>query len=175
MTHTAVIFGGPSPEHDISVLTGLQTARLAAEAGKNPIALYWSKVGRWYRVDPASEASDYAAGPPSKARELRFVAEPGAGWMTKRRRVDVDAALICCHGGPGRTEPSREPSTLPAFAIPALTQPRPPWLWTNWPSGLWCRRPVCPPWHAAWSAWGRPRTSRLRISLNPVSAVHPLG
>ena len=34
MTHTAVIFGGPSPEHDISVLTGLQTARLAAEAVK---------------------------------------------------------------------------------------------------------------------------------------------
>ena len=101
MTNPAVVFGGPSPEHDISVLTGLQAARLLAEAGRNPVALYWSKVGRWYRVDPTGEASDYAAGPPRKARELRFIAEPNIGWMVKRRRLDVDTVLNCCHGGPG--------------------------------------------------------------------------
>ena len=27
MAEVAVIFGGPSPEHDVSVLTGLQAAR----------------------------------------------------------------------------------------------------------------------------------------------------
>ncbi|MDE0168182.1 MAG: hypothetical protein OXS29_01490 [bacterium] len=101
MTNPAVVFGGPSPEHDISVLTGLQAARLLAEAGRDPVAVYWSKVGRWYRVDPAGEASHYAAGPPPKARELRFVAEPNIGWMVKRRRLDVDTVLNCCHGGPG--------------------------------------------------------------------------
>lgn len=101
MTNPAVVFGGPSPEHDISVLTGLQAARLLAEAGRDPVVLYWSKVGRWYRVDPTGEASDYAGGPPPKARELRFIAEPGVGWMVKRRRLDVDTVLNCCHGGPG--------------------------------------------------------------------------
>ena len=101
MSHPGVVFGGPSPEHDISVLTGLQAARLLAEAGRDPIAIYWSKVGRWYRVDPTGEASDYATGPPPKSRDLRLVAEPGAGWMVKRRQLEVDTALICCHGGPG--------------------------------------------------------------------------
>ena len=101
MTNPAVVFGGPSPEHDISVLTGLQAARLLAEAGRDPVALYWSKVGRWYRVDPTGEASDYAGGPPPKARELRFVAEPDMGWMMKRRRLEIDTVLNCCHGGPG--------------------------------------------------------------------------
>ena len=101
MTHPAVVFGGPSPEHDISVLTGLQAARLLAEAGRDPVAIYWSKVGRWYRVDPTGEASDYAGGPPPKSRGLRFVAEPQMGWMMKRRRLEVDTVLNCCHGGPG--------------------------------------------------------------------------
>lgn len=101
MTYPAVVFGGPSPEHDISVLTGLQAARLLFEAGRDPIAIYWSKVGRWYRVDPGGEASDYASGPPPRAKELRFVAEPQAGWVIKRRRLDVSMALLCCHGGPG--------------------------------------------------------------------------
>lgn len=101
MTYPAVVFGGPSPEHDISVLTGLQAARLLAEAGRDPIAIYWSTVGRWYRVDPTGEATDYASGPPPKSRELRFVAEPQVGWMVKRRRLDVATALLCCHGGPG--------------------------------------------------------------------------
>ena len=101
MTPPAVVFGGPSPEHDISVLTGLQAARLLWDAGRNPTVVYWSKTGTWYQVDPASEAADFGAGPPPKSRELRFVAEPGAGWTAKRRSLGVETALLCCHGGPG--------------------------------------------------------------------------
>ena len=101
MSNPAVVFGGPSPEHDISVLTGLQAARLLSEAGRDPVAIYWSKVGRWYRVDPDGEAAHFAAGPPPKSRELRFVAGPQVGWMAKRRALGVDTALLCCHGGPG--------------------------------------------------------------------------
>ncbi|WP_420613127.1 D-alanine--D-alanine ligase family protein [Candidatus Spongiisocius sp.] len=97
----AVVFGGPSPEHDISVLTGLQAARLLAEAGADPLVLYWSKTGNWYRVAADGEAGDYAAGIPPKARELRFEARPQAGWFLKRRRLEVDTVLVCCHGGPG--------------------------------------------------------------------------
>ena len=58
MPDVAVIFGGPSPEHDVSVLTGLQAARALARhrstAGVR--ALYWSKTGEWFEVDPALEA-----------------------------------------------------------------------------------------------------------------------
>ena len=45
MPRPAVIFGGPSPEHDISILTGLQAARALADAGRDPLAIYWSKPG----------------------------------------------------------------------------------------------------------------------------------
>ena len=101
MTSPAVVFGGPSPEHDISVLTGLQAARLLSEAGREPTALYWSKTGTWHQVDPAGEAADFAAGPPPRSKELRFAAEPGAGWTARRRSLGVESALLCCHGGPG--------------------------------------------------------------------------
>jgi D-alanine-D-alanine ligase len=38
----AVIFGGPSPEHDISILTGLQTSRVLSSKHK-VLNIYWSQ------------------------------------------------------------------------------------------------------------------------------------
>jgi D-alanine-D-alanine ligase len=97
MAKRAVIFGGPSPEHDISISTGLQAARLAG-----PIeAIYWDKTGRFHQVDPSSEAPDFADGVPRKARELSFVAEPGMGFVARKKPLDVSLILNCCHGGPG--------------------------------------------------------------------------
>ncbi|MGF1664746.1 MAG: hypothetical protein ACFCVC_00580 [Acidimicrobiia bacterium] len=97
MAKRAVIFGGPSPEHDISISTGLQAARLAG-----PIeAIYWDKTGRFHQVDPTSEASDFADGVPRKARELSFVAEPGMGFIARKKPLDISVILNCCHGGPG--------------------------------------------------------------------------
>ena len=101
MSGTAVVFGGPSPEHDISVLTGLQASRILFDAGCDVAAIYWAITGRWYRVEPTHEASEFADGPPPSARELRFVAEPGAGWMSRKKSLGIDVALLCCHGAPG--------------------------------------------------------------------------
>ncbi len=101
MTRPAVVFGGPSPEHDISVLTGLQAARLLSDAGREPIVVYWSKTGSWHQAGGLGEAEDYLSGPPPRSRPLRFVAQPGGGWFQKRRRLDVGAVINCCHGGPG--------------------------------------------------------------------------
>lgn len=98
MSSAAVIFGGPSDEHDISILTGLQVAR--ALSGDLP-ALYWTKRGEWYRVDPASEAADFVDGVPRKAREVTFVASPGGGFLSRRKPIPIDVAVIACHGGPG--------------------------------------------------------------------------
>ena len=49
-----VIFGGPSPEHDISVLTGLQAVRKLSNE-YNVFALYWSKDNKWYLNEPSLE------------------------------------------------------------------------------------------------------------------------
>jgi D-alanine-D-alanine ligase len=93
----AVIFGGPSDEHDISILTGLQVAHALEDIG----AVYWSKSGDWFLVDPGLEAEDFVAGVPGGARELSFVASPGQGLLSKRKPLGTTAVLIACHGGPG--------------------------------------------------------------------------
>lgn len=98
MSSAAVLFGGPSDEHDISILTGLQVARAL---GGDPVTLYWTKRGEWYRVDPDSEAADFVEGVPRKAREVGFVAAPGGGFVHKRKPFPIDVAVIACHGGPG--------------------------------------------------------------------------
>ena len=86
MAKPAVIFGGPSDEHDISILTGLQVTRALGEVH----AVYWAKVGDWYAVDPGLEAADFADGVPRQARELTFVVAPGRGAGYGRHDLDCD-------------------------------------------------------------------------------------
>ena len=45
-----VVFGGPSAEHDISILTGLQCERVLQRAGAQVQCLYWDRGGRWHAV-----------------------------------------------------------------------------------------------------------------------------
>ncbi|HVC70394.1 MAG TPA: hypothetical protein VNC61_09110 [Acidimicrobiales bacterium] len=106
----AVVFGGPSPEHDVSILTGLQVARTLAGAGREVFGLYWSKTGGWYRLPAGLEAADFLDGVPSAAEELRLsvggaagssgFAERG-GRLGRNRPVEIEVAVNCCHGGPG--------------------------------------------------------------------------
>ena len=91
-----VIFGGPSPEHDISVLTGLQAVRALGDA----VAVFWSKTGELFEVDADLEGADFAGGTPPKARPVRLVAAEGL--LGRRDKpLDVSALVNCCHGGPG--------------------------------------------------------------------------
>ncbi len=105
-----VVFGGPSPEHDVSILTGLQAARaLQSTAGPGRVeAIYWTKAGGFVSVDASLEAAAFLDGPPKGSRELRFVAQPGGGFFFPRggvlsgeRRLELSAVVNCCHGGPG--------------------------------------------------------------------------
>ena len=54
MSQPAVIFGGPTPEHDISILTGLQAARALAQAGTAVDAIYWSKTNEFFAATVAA-------------------------------------------------------------------------------------------------------------------------
>jgi D-alanine-D-alanine ligase len=96
MSGNAVVFGGPSDEHDISILTGLQVCH----ALKDLHAFYWTKGGDWYEVNPDAEAADFVDGPPRKARQLSLIPQVGKGFVG-RRPIPVAAVINCCHGGPG--------------------------------------------------------------------------
>ncbi|GAA1729907.1 hypothetical protein [Microcella frigidaquae] len=101
----AVVFGGPSPEHEISILTGLQAERVLTAAGHDVVPIYWSPTGDWFRVPAATEAKDYLEGAPSGSTvlEVRVSGEPG---IYRRKtfgaeRLEIEAALLCLHGGVG--------------------------------------------------------------------------
>ena len=107
MSTPAVIFGGPSPEHDVSILTGLQAAHTLAQTA--PVtAIYWAKTGDFFAVDPNLEGEAFVEGVPKGARELKLVASPGGGFvgakgglLAKEKPLELSAVVNCCHGGPG--------------------------------------------------------------------------
>ncbi|MGC8628009.1 MAG: D-alanine--D-alanine ligase family protein [Acidimicrobiales bacterium] len=105
-----VIFGGPSPEHDVSILTGLQAARALLQQGRSTVqAIYWTKGERFFLVSPALEAEAFLEGTPKGARELQLLTQPDGGFFFaksgvfagKQHALRLNAVVNCCHGGPG--------------------------------------------------------------------------
>ncbi len=99
MADALVLFGGPSPEHDVSVLTGLQAAR-ALNATE---ALYWTRAGDFVIVDAQLEAVAFADGTPRSAKPVRITAGGGISSKSGLGRDKTYEAVVvnCCHGGPG--------------------------------------------------------------------------
>lgn len=102
-----MLFGGPSPEHDISVLTGLQAVTALRTDGVDVIAIYWAKGGEFHQVDAGLDPAAFVEGVPRGATRLDLVARPGGGFVPeagrlgKRTPLAVSAVVNCCHGGPG--------------------------------------------------------------------------
>lgn len=101
----AVVFGGPSPEHEISILTGLQAERVLREAGHSIEPLYLAPTGQWFQVPHNSEAKDFLEGAPSGSKELVLQLGGDPGFVPKKglgsKKLDIAAALLCFHGGGG--------------------------------------------------------------------------
>src|SRR3954447_25521463 len=97
MSQPAVIFGGPSPEHDVSIILGLPAARALAGVGHDVTAVYWSKTGEFFVVDTDLEAVDFADGGPKKSRQVTL----GSSGFEGKRAPTPSVVVNCCHGGPG--------------------------------------------------------------------------
>jgi D-alanine-D-alanine ligase len=102
-----VLFGGPSPEHDISVLTGLQAVTALTNDGIDVTAIYWAKTGEFYEVGAKLDPTAFVEGVPRGATRLDLIARPGAGFspeagrLGRRTPLSISAIVNCCHGGPG--------------------------------------------------------------------------
>ncbi|MGC8510508.1 MAG: D-alanine--D-alanine ligase family protein [Acidimicrobiales bacterium] len=102
---TAVLFGGPSPEHDVSILTGLQALRALAD--RRPTGIYWTTTGSFFTVAPDVEAEAFLEGVPRGSSEVTLRVGEGGGFVAsggrlgRERRLDVDVVVLATHGGPG--------------------------------------------------------------------------
>ena len=95
-----VIFGGPSPEHDISILTGLQSVRILSKKYE-VLALYWSKDNKWYLVDNEYESVDFINNKKIYKNKLEIKFNEDPGFYQKRKKLDFHVIVNACHGGPG--------------------------------------------------------------------------
>ena len=107
MVSVAVLFGGPSPEHDFSILTGLLALRELALRDSSVQGVYWTKTGSMFLIAPETEATAFADGLPRGAQEIRLrLGDEGGfyslgGRLGKDRRLDVSTVVLATHGGPG--------------------------------------------------------------------------
>ena len=103
-----VILGGPSPEHDISILTGLQSARVLS--AKNDVSvIYWTKDNKWFLLNPNLESTDFVNNAKIFKKELQITLGKTNYFSYKRTKLDIDVFVNSCHGGPG------EDGTLQGF------------------------------------------------------------
>src|SRR5437588_1800075 len=108
-TRVAVFLGGRSPEHDVSVITGLQALKAIDQDRFVAFPVYVTPRGEWLVGESLSERRSYL--PDARTRgELAEVTlslgEPGrgvpvpkrSGLFSRRPPLEFDAAVLAFHG-----------------------------------------------------------------------------
>jgi D-alanine-D-alanine ligase len=118
----AVVFGGASVEHDVSIITAQQAMAVLAERHE-VVPIYVAKDGRWWTGEALRDIAAFATDPPGGARpvELRLGSEtPFVEPSTSRVRRDsplrVDAVVNAIHGTGG--EDGALPGALELARVP---------------------------------------------------------
>ena len=96
----AVIYGGPSPEHDISILTGLQAAKILSSKYE-VLNIYWSRDNKWFLVDNDLESKDFIENKDIFKKEITIKYDSNPGFYIKKKKIEIDLIVNSCHGGPG--------------------------------------------------------------------------
>jgi D-alanine-D-alanine ligase len=104
----AVLFGGPSVEHDVSIISALQLMAVM-DPRHEPIPVYLARDGRWWTGDALREVGAYGGDEPVGADpcELRLgrdgapLVAPGGSRFKGDRELQVDAAICAVHGTGG--------------------------------------------------------------------------
>ncbi|MDR1138588.1 MAG: D-alanine--D-alanine ligase [Clostridiales bacterium] len=96
--NVAVIFGGMSCEHDISIITGMQVLHTLL-AKHNTIPIYIDQEGVWWTGKRYYDIDNYQDKSSLGGRKVYL--KPGdTNLYYKRSKVqcNVDIAVLCCHG-----------------------------------------------------------------------------
>ena len=111
-TRVAVLLGGRSPEHDVSVITGLQALRAIDQTRFDAFPVYVNPRGQWFVGEALAERRNYL--PDARTQgELTEVTlslgEPGKGLLVPKRSGLFGRGLL------GRGTPMKFDVALPAF------------------------------------------------------------
>ncbi len=108
-TRILVLFGGRSPEHDVSVITGLQALGALDPEKYEAVAVYIAPDGEWLTGDSLSSRSAYIPGPAERNKLTSvmldlasrgkpvLVERPRSRWQ-KPRRFYFDVVIPAFHG-----------------------------------------------------------------------------
>jgi D-alanine-D-alanine ligase len=108
----AVFFGGRSPEHDVSIVTGLQALQAIDSARYEAFPVYVDPHGEWLTGEPLAERSNYLpdAGLRAQltsvmldacAQDRGLLVPRKAGLFQRPRPIPFDVALLAFHGTKG--------------------------------------------------------------------------
>jgi D-alanine-D-alanine ligase len=104
----AVLFGGRSLEHDVSVVSGLQILHALDPAAFSPVPVYIDHDGRWWIGDTLWHKTSFGAGGPDRHGLTEVTLSPGFGTSSLvpaggpvpvgGRTVRVDVFVPVLHG-----------------------------------------------------------------------------
>ncbi|HTW51556.1 MAG TPA: hypothetical protein VME45_06650 [Stellaceae bacterium] len=111
-TRIAVFLGGRSPEHDVSVVTGLQAVAALDQARFDAFVVYVTPQGDWLIGPGLDERRNYLPGAQLRAKltevTLDIAADSGGrliprqtGLFSRRPPTEFDVALLAFHGSGG--------------------------------------------------------------------------
>lgn len=102
-----VFFGGVSAEHDISIITAIQTLNAADKTKYDIFPAYIDKTGLFWTGDKLFDLKTYINFDPIKSGLSRISVlngEKKVGVFKRskiKKTIDIDAAVLCCHGAGG--------------------------------------------------------------------------
>jgi len=103
MKNLAVVFGGASAEHDVSILTGLKICKLLRRT-YNLLPIYFSLDNKFYYLKNIN-FSDYNDKEKLTTLGKRIEFVRGSIYIHNKKKLkhylDVDNVINCCHGGAG--------------------------------------------------------------------------
>lgn len=115
MLNVGLVFGGVSPEHEVSVITALQVAAALDRERYRPIPIYIAKDGGWYTGKQLLQIEVYKdletltliaqrvhLERNTDTRKVELIANVPKLWMGKQlQRIPIDVLFLSLHGSEG--------------------------------------------------------------------------
>ncbi len=102
MKNIAVVFGGKSAEHDISVITGVLTVNSLDKSEFCPIPIYIDGQGLWWTGKEFNKLNTFRNFDTKRANLVTLVEGKSILYAIKGKKIkslfNIDCLINCCHG-----------------------------------------------------------------------------